>query len=100
MEHEVAEPRARRRVRSASDTDHLRVPPHSVEAEQAVLGGLLLDNAAWDTVADRLSAELAGLKVRAKDGTLVDLVQPMLMRHLMCHGLGFSQRNRRAMTAA
>ncbi|HZO23561.1 MAG TPA: replicative DNA helicase [Steroidobacteraceae bacterium] len=28
------------------------VPPHSVEAEQAVLGGLLLDPAAWDNVAD------------------------------------------------
>jgi len=27
-------------------------PPHSVEAEQAVLGGLLLDPAAWDNVAD------------------------------------------------
>jgi replicative DNA helicase len=27
-------------------------PPHSVEAEQAVLGGLLLDPAAWDSVAD------------------------------------------------
>ena len=35
----------------------LRVPPHSVEAEQAVLGGLLLDNSTWDTVADRLRAE-------------------------------------------
>jgi replicative DNA helicase len=32
-------------------------PPHSVEAEQAVLGGLLLDPAAWDTVADRVAAE-------------------------------------------
>lgn len=30
----------------------LRVPPHSVEAEQAVLGGLLLDNQAWDKIAD------------------------------------------------
>jgi replicative DNA helicase len=29
-----------------------RVPPHSIEAEQAVLGGLLLDNNAWDNVAD------------------------------------------------
>src|SRR5262245_51285070 len=29
-----------------------RVPPQSVEAEQSVLGGLLLDNAAWDRVAD------------------------------------------------
>jgi replicative DNA helicase len=36
----------------------LKIPPHSVEAEQAVLGGLLLDNQAWDTVADRLRAEL------------------------------------------
>jgi replicative DNA helicase len=27
-------------------------PPHSVEAEQAVLGGLLLDPSAWDNVAD------------------------------------------------
>jgi replicative DNA helicase len=27
-------------------------PPHSIEAEQAVLGGLLLDPAAWDNVAD------------------------------------------------
>jgi len=30
----------------------LRVPPHSIEAEQSVLGGLLLDNLAWDRVAD------------------------------------------------
>ncbi|HLU61458.1 MAG TPA: replicative DNA helicase [Gammaproteobacteria bacterium] len=39
---------------SLSATDKLRVPPHSVEAEQAVLGGLMLDNRAWDQVADRL----------------------------------------------
>lgn len=32
--------------------DYLRVPPHSIEAEQSVLGGLLLDNAAWDRIAD------------------------------------------------
>jgi len=30
----------------------LRMPPHSLEAEQAVLGGLLLDNNAWDRIAD------------------------------------------------
>ncbi|MFX6250183.1 DnaB-like helicase N-terminal domain-containing protein, partial [Acinetobacter baumannii] len=35
----------------------LRVPPHSIEAEQSVLGGLLLDNAAWDRIADFVSAE-------------------------------------------
>ena len=33
------------------------MPPHSVEAEQAVLGGLLLDNSTWDAIADRLTAE-------------------------------------------
>jgi len=30
----------------------LKVPPHSVEAEQSLLGGLLLDNQAWDKIAD------------------------------------------------
>jgi len=33
----------------------LRVPPHSVEAEQSVLGGLLLDNMAWDRAAELLT---------------------------------------------
>ena len=33
----------------------LRLPPHSIEAEQAVLGGLMLDSAAWDQVADRVN---------------------------------------------
>ncbi len=32
--------------------DALKLPPHSVEAEQSVLGGLLLDNSAWDKIAD------------------------------------------------
>lgn len=34
--------------------DYLRVPPHSAEAEQSVLGGLLLDNSAWDRITDVL----------------------------------------------
>jgi replicative DNA helicase len=36
--------------------DELRVPPHSVQAEQAVLGGLMLDNGAWDRIADQVAA--------------------------------------------
>jgi replicative DNA helicase len=32
--------------------DAVRTPPHSIEAEQSVLGGLLLDNGAWDRIAD------------------------------------------------
>ncbi len=35
----------------------LRVPPHSVEAEQSLLGGLLLDNKAWEKVGDVLSVD-------------------------------------------
>jgi len=38
-------------------TEQLRVPPHSVQAEQSVLGGLMLDNEAWDNVADRVGPE-------------------------------------------
>src|SRR5262245_66063151 len=30
----------------------LKVPPHSVEAEQSLIGGLLLDNTAFDRIAD------------------------------------------------
>ena len=37
--------------------DSLRVPPHSIESEQSVLGGLLLDNAAWDRIADFINAD-------------------------------------------
>jgi replicative DNA helicase len=33
----------------------LRIPPHSMEAESSVLGGLLLDNKSWEQVADLLS---------------------------------------------
>jgi replicative DNA helicase len=44
----VAQSRAQRQV------DELKIPPHSIEAEQAVLGGLMLDNNAWDRVADRV----------------------------------------------
>ena len=31
---------------------HVKVPPHSLEAEQSVLGGLMLDNNAWDIVSE------------------------------------------------
>lgn len=34
--------------------ESLRLPPHSIEAEQSVLGGLLLDNSAWDRLGDFL----------------------------------------------
>jgi replicative DNA helicase len=34
--------------------DALKVPPNSIQAEQSVLGGLMLDNQAWDSVADKV----------------------------------------------
>lgn len=35
--------------------ESIKEPPHSIEAEQAVLGGLLLDNQAWDRISDKVS---------------------------------------------
>jgi len=42
---------------SSAAGDGLRLPPHSIEAEQAVLGGLMIDSAAWDQIADRVSSD-------------------------------------------
>ncbi|OHC63551.1 MAG: replicative DNA helicase [Rhodocyclales bacterium GWA2_65_20] len=33
----------------------LKLPPHSIEAEQSLIGGLLLDNTAWDRIADMVT---------------------------------------------
>ena len=35
----------------------LKIPPHSIESEQSTLGGLLLDNHAWDKIGDLLREE-------------------------------------------
>jgi replicative DNA helicase len=44
--------------KSANDqVDAIKVPPHSLEAEQSVIGGLLLDNERWDTVAEKVVAK-------------------------------------------
>ncbi|HKK55298.1 replicative DNA helicase [Marinobacter sp.] len=45
-----------RPVQSDAETGRIKVPPHSVEAEQAVLGGLMLDNRRFDEVAEIISA--------------------------------------------
>lgn len=42
-------------ARSDQAVAQLKMPPHSFEAEQSVLGGLLLDNNAWDRVAEKVS---------------------------------------------
>jgi replicative DNA helicase len=52
----VSTPLRSRRDGGSAGTEGL-VPPHSVEAEQSVLGALLIDAAAWEQVADILTAE-------------------------------------------
>jgi ribosomal protein L9 len=42
------------RSRGDDEVARLRIPPHSIEAEQSVLGGLLIDNGAWDRAGDLL----------------------------------------------
>ncbi|MGQ9659346.1 MAG: replicative DNA helicase [Thermochromatium sp.] len=50
FESETAGPSAR-----AVGCDELRVPPYNLHAEQSLLGGLMLDNGAWDRIADMVS---------------------------------------------
>ncbi|CAM4040565.1 replicative DNA helicase [Vibrio neonatus] len=49
---------ADQRTNKKQDTqvDAIKAPPHSLEAEQSVIGGLLLDNERWDTVAEKVMA--------------------------------------------
>ncbi len=75
--------------------DSLRLPPHSVEAEQSVLGGLMLDNDAWLQVSERLSATdfyrrdhadiFRGVESLANDGKPYDIIT--LAEWLDSHGL-------------
>lgn len=52
-------PKSPRTFRQTPEIDpalaQLRVPPHSIEAEQSVIGGLLLDNNAWERMGDQIS---------------------------------------------
>ncbi|MGK2925907.1 MAG: DnaB-like helicase N-terminal domain-containing protein, partial [Lysobacterales bacterium] len=41
----------------SAELDAMRVPPHSREAEQSLLGGLMLDEASWEAVADQVTEE-------------------------------------------
>ncbi len=41
----------------SNKVESYKVPPHSLEAEQSVLGSLMLDNETWDQIADVINAE-------------------------------------------
>jgi replicative DNA helicase len=72
----------------------LRVPPHSTEAEQSVLGGLLLDNLAWDRAADLLTESdfyrYEHRHIYAAIGTLIAATKPadVITVHEVLQGLG------------
>jgi len=50
---EAHTPHKRTKTRSL-EANAVKIPPHSIEAEQSVLGGIMLDNRAWDLIADRV----------------------------------------------
>jgi len=72
----------------------LRIPPHSLEGESSVLGGLLLDNGAWDRVADLLNDgdfyRYEHRLVYASIGTLINATKPAdvitVYEHLQSQG--------------
>ncbi|EGZ6890391.1 replicative DNA helicase [Vibrio cholerae] len=55
----MADPRTDNRNRKIPDAqvDAIKVPPHSLEAEQSVIGGLLLDNERWDKVSEHVMTQ-------------------------------------------
>ena len=70
--------------------DQLRVPPHSIEAEQSILGGLMLDNQAWDRMGDlvtdtdfyrdehrRIFRQIRNLLERAKPADVVTVAEAL-----------------------
>jgi RecA-family ATPase len=46
-----------KRASRSPKVEHLQLPPHSIEAEQSVLGGLMLDNGAWTKVSELVDAD-------------------------------------------
>ncbi|HHF3147896.1 TPA: replicative DNA helicase [Vibrio diabolicus] len=90
----------RNRKPSDSQVDAIKVPPHSLEAEQSVIGGLLLDNERWDTVAERVVSSdfysrphrliFGGVKTILEAGKPLDLItlSEYLERHEQLEDVG------------
>ncbi|WP_420788392.1 replicative DNA helicase [Vibrio alginolyticus] len=90
----------RNRKPSDSQVDAIKVPPHSLEAEQSVIGGLLLDNERWDTVAERVVSSdfysrphrliFEGVKTILEAGKPLDLItlSEYLERHELLEDVG------------
>jgi replicative DNA helicase len=93
-------------VQSPADreTRSLRIPPHSVEAEQAVLGGVFVDQESWLKVAERIREEdfyrhdhrlifsaITALETEGKPFDLVTVAEWLESRHKLddAGGLGY-----------
>ncbi len=63
------------------DLADLKVPPHSVEAEQSVLGGMMIVNDSWDNIADTVAESdfyrAAHRQIYAQMGRLVEADEPI-----------------------
>ncbi len=57
MAQQPFKPRKSKFPTTDAQLEALKVPPHSLEAEQSVLGGLMLDNEAWDKVSELVVAD-------------------------------------------
>ncbi len=88
---------------SDSEVRALRVPPHSIEAEQAVLGGVFLDKEAWIKVGERISEEdfyrrdhqiiysaIAGLDAEGQPFDIVTVAEWLENRQLLDDAGGLS----------
>jgi len=93
-EREPVEERAFSRRGGDTSTEVLKVPPQHIEAEQSVLGGLLLDNTSFDRIADALVADdfyrrehrliFSAIATLCQAGTPADVVT--VAGHLEKHG--------------
>lgn len=66
------------------DISAIKTPPHSIEAEQSVIGGVMLNNDSWDDVAEQVSEKdfyrqdhrviFSAIGVLAEEGQPLDVV--------------------------
>ncbi|MFP5382936.1 MAG: replicative DNA helicase [Gammaproteobacteria bacterium] len=83
--------------------ENLKVPPHSIEAEQSVLGGLMLNNRAMDDVVDRVAPEdfyrhdhrlvftvLGELHERGQPFDVVTVSESLARKHLLADAGGLA----------
>ena len=90
----MAETQIQRNPVPALDVANLKIPPHSIEAEQSLLGGLMLQNEAWDRISELLTEHdfyrhehrllFAAMTVLATDNHPLDVIT--LSEHLNSNG--------------